>query len=124
MDKYPFFILLKIRWKSLVRKSTIFYKMGITFHNMANVATINAKSHRSMEKKGGSGMACKHERIKSVNCVIFCEICGEKLPVDYLVGKTRIAEQKAVKTPEKCETAASDEMPEPATKKTTRRKKV
>lgn len=39
-------------------------------------------------------MACKHERIKSVNCVIFCDICGEKLPVDFLVGKDRIAEQK------------------------------
>ena len=40
-------------------------------------------------------MACKHERIKSVNCVIYCDICGEKLPIDYLVGKDRIAEQKA-----------------------------
>ena len=43
-------------------------------------------------------MACKHERIKSVNCVIFCDICGEKLPIDYLVGKDRIAEQKAAET--------------------------
>lgn len=42
-------------------------------------------------------MACKHERIKSVNCVIFCDICGEQLPVDYLVGKERIAAQKDVK---------------------------
>lgn len=42
-------------------------------------------------------MACKHERIKSVNCVIFCDICGEKLPVDYLVAKDRIAAQKDVK---------------------------
>ena len=40
-------------------------------------------------------MACNHERIKSVNCVIYCDICGEKLPVDYLVGKDRIAAQKA-----------------------------
>ena len=40
-------------------------------------------------------MACKHERIKSVNCVIFCDICGEKLPIDYLVGRDRIAAQKA-----------------------------
>lgn len=45
-------------------------------------------------------MACKHERIKSVNCVIFCDVCGEKLPVDYLVGKSRIEEQKAAETPE------------------------
>lgn len=42
-------------------------------------------------------MACKHERIKSVNCEIFCDICGEKLPIDYLVGKDRIAAQKAAK---------------------------
>lgn len=52
-------------------------------------------------------MECKHERIKSVNCVIFCDICGEKLPVDYLVGKSRIAEQNPVETPEKPEKTAS-----------------
>ena len=44
-------------------------------------------------------MACNHERIKSVNCVIYCDICGEKLPVDYLVGKSRIAEQKGAEQP-------------------------
>ena len=43
-------------------------------------------------------MACAHERIKSVNCVLFCDICGEKLPNDYLVGKSRIADQKAAET--------------------------
>jgi hypothetical protein len=60
-------------------------------------------------------MACNHERIKSVNCVIYCDICGEKLPVDYLVGKGRIAAQAAAEEPEK-----AHETP----KKTTRRKKV
>ena len=40
-------------------------------------------------------MACEHKRIKSVNCEIFCMECGEKLPIDYLVGKERIAQQKA-----------------------------
>ena len=40
-------------------------------------------------------MSCKHERIKSVNCEIFCMTCGAKLPIDYLVGKERIAAQKA-----------------------------
>ena len=39
-------------------------------------------------------MACKHERIKSVNCEIFCCECGEKLPIDYMVGRERIANQK------------------------------
>ena len=38
-------------------------------------------------------MACEHKRIKSVNCEIFCMDCGEKLPIDYLVAKPRIAEQ-------------------------------
>lgn len=59
-------------------------------------------------------MACNHERIKSVNCVIFCDICGEKLPVDYLVGRERIAAQKAAETP--------TEPQEKAVKKTTRKK--
>ena len=62
-------------------------------------------------------MACNHERLKSVNCVIFCDICGEKLPVDYLVGKSRIGDQKAVKAPvEGQETAEPKEAP-----KTTKR---
>ena len=32
-------------------------------------------------------MECNHERIKSVNCRIFCDICGAELPADYLTGK-------------------------------------
>ena len=71
-------------------------------------------------------MACNHERIKSVNCVIYCDICGERLPVDYLVGKDRIAAQKAAETaPE----AVDEEIPAPpaegqkkATKKPARKK--
>ena len=59
-------------------------------------------------------MACTHPRIKSVNCVISCELCGEILPIDYLVGKDRIAAQKAADT----------EPQEKAVKKTTARKKV
>lgn len=57
-------------------------------------------------------MACKHERIKSVNCHIFCDLCGEELPIDYLVAKDRIKEQNAAD-------AAAEETP----KKATRRKK-
>ena len=45
-------------------------------------------------------MDCKHKRIKSVNCEIFCMDCGEKLPIDYLVGKERIAAQKAAEPAE------------------------
>lgn len=57
-------------------------------------------------------MSCKHEKLKSVNCHIYCQICGEELPIDYLVGKDRIK--------------AQEEAVEPAepVKKTTRRKKV
>lgn len=61
-------------------------------------------------------MACSHERIKSVNCEIFCMDCGEKLPIDYLVGKERIAEQnKAAKPAEEPKEAPK------TTKKTTKK---
>ena len=59
-------------------------------------------------------MACKHERIKSVNCVLYCDICGEKLPADWLTGKTTPAPEQAVETPDNGEKTAT---------KTTRRKK-
>ena len=49
-------------------------------------------------------MACKHERIKSVNCEIFCIECGEKLPIDYMVGRERIAQQEKEETPAKGQT--------------------
>ena len=59
-------------------------------------------------------MACEHKQIKSVNCVIYCAICGKELPIDYLVGKDKVNEQKAAETAEKPQ--------ETATKKTTRKK--
>ena len=66
-------------------------------------------------------MSCNHERIKSVNCVIYCDICGEKLPIDYLVGKSRIADQKAAEAAkEPQETEEPKEAPK-ATKRTTRK---
>ena len=44
-------------------------------------------------------MACKHERIKSVNCELFCMDCGEKLPEDFLkVKKEEPAEAEPRKT--------------------------
>lgn len=50
-------------------------------------------------------MACTHERIKSVNCRIFCVLCGAELPAEYLTGKTYSGEQeqpaKAQETPKK-----------------------
>lgn len=44
-------------------------------------------------------MNCNHEKIKSVNCEIFCLFCGEKLPIDYLAAKARIAAQKSAEKP-------------------------
>lgn len=61
-------------------------------------------------------MACTHQRIKSVNCEIFCMECGEKLPIDYLVGKERIAEQKKAE-----ETAEQPKEAPKTTKKTTKK---
>ena len=61
-------------------------------------------------------MGCTHERIKSVNCVLYCDICGEKLPADWFVSKNTPAPDKAVNAPENGEKTAST--------KTTRRKKV
>ena len=60
-------------------------------------------------------MECLHTRIKSVNCVISCAECGKILPIDYLVGKDRIAAQNAA---ESAENAVKTE-----TKKTTRKAK-
>ena len=44
-------------------------------------------------------MNCNHEKIKSVNCEIFCLYCGAKLPIDYLAAKARIAAQKSAEKP-------------------------
>lgn len=63
-------------------------------------------------------MECKHERIKSVNCVIFCDVCGAKLPVDFLVAKERIKAQNE----EKPQEAKPEEAPKETKKRTTTRK--
>ena len=61
-------------------------------------------------------MDCKHERIKSENCVISCIDCGAILPIDYLVAKDRV--QKPAETP--VETAKEpDEAPKATKKRTT-----
>ena len=61
-------------------------------------------------------MACKHERIKSENCVISCIECGEILPIDYLVAKDRIKAQK------EAEAAKAEPVKEEVPKKTGRKK--
>lgn len=34
-------------------------------------------------------MECKHKRIKSVNCELFCIDCGEKLPDSFLMPSNK-----------------------------------
>ena len=59
-------------------------------------------------------MECKHERIKSVNCRIFCDICGVELPAGFIPGKH---------TPEPEQAAEPAEKPaKKAATKTTRKK--
>ena len=60
-------------------------------------------------------MGCNHERIKSVNCRIYCDICGVELPADFVPGKGSTAPKQAVETP-----AEGQETP----KKTTRKRKA
>ena len=62
-------------------------------------------------------MACNHERIKSVNCVISCVLCGEILPIDYLVGKDRIAAQKSAEQPVEGQETATESAPKRRTAK-------
>lgn len=45
-------------------------------------------------------MGCTHGRVKSVNCEVFCLLCGEKLPADWLTGKTTPAPAEAAKATE------------------------
>ena len=56
-------------------------------------------------------MACTHERIKSVNCRIFCDICGAELSLEYLTKKHTSADEQP---------AEGQETP----KKTTRKRKA
>ena len=46
-------------------------------------------------------MACTHDRIKSVNCVISCVDCGEILPLEFLTGKKSSVPETTAETPEK-----------------------
>lgn len=52
-------------------------------------------------------MACTHANIKSVDCVKYCLICGEKLPDDFVPGKSTPEQDTAVNAPEKAEKTAS-----------------
>lgn len=58
-----------------------------------------------MKKGVRSIMVCKHKRVKSVNCLLFCMDCGERLPDDFFRQKN--AANNAAKP-------ADDETPVPA----------
>ena len=60
-------------------------------------------------------MECNHGRIKSVNCRIYCDICGAELPVDFVPGKDSTTTKQAAETP-----TEGQETP----KKTTRKRKA
>ena len=57
--------------------------------------TLIGRNSSQIVMKGDETMnICKHERIKSVNCRIFCISCGEELPLDYLFVKQKQAAEK------------------------------
>lgn len=60
-------------------------------------------------------MGCTHGRIKTVNCDVFCLLCGEKLPADWLTGKNTPAPDDTAKAPENGQKTA---------KSTTRKRKA
>lgn len=68
-------------------------------------------------------MVCLHEKIKSENCVIKCMLCGEVLPIDYIIAKPRIEAQKQAENPSH-DPEAGDNPPEPETPAETPKKTV
>ena len=36
-------------------------------------------------------MGCNHERLRTVGDRLFCKICGEELPLEFLTGERRQA---------------------------------
>lgn len=66
-------------------------------------------------------MACAHERIKSVNCVLFCDICGEKLPDGWLMNKESPKAPEAAKPAKEPEKTTSEKAPTATRKRTTKK---
>ena len=55
-------------------------------------------------------MGCNHEKLRTVGDRLFCKVCGEELPLEYLTGeqkqaKNPPAEEKTGKSPAKKTTA-------------------
>ena len=64
-------------------------------------------------------MVCKHKRIKSVNCELFCIDCGERLPDDYFRQKTAANSAPEAEPEQK---PAAEDKPAETTKKPGRKK--
>ena len=55
-------------------------------------------------------MGCNHEKLRTVGDRLFCKVCGEELPLEFLTGeqnqsKNPPAEEKTGKSPAKKSTA-------------------
>ena len=66
-------------------------------------------------------MGCTHERIKSVNCVLFCDICGVQVPSGWIADKMSAPKPEAVKPAEKPQETTSEKAPTATRKRTTKK---
>lgn len=54
-------------------------------------------------------MVCKHEHLRTVGDDLFCKDCGEHLPIEFLTGGNKPAEEKTDKPAPKKRTAKKAE---------------
>ena len=66
-------------------------------------------------------MACAHERIRSVNCVLFCDICGEKLPEGFLTDNEPSVTPEAAELAKNAKETTSEKAPTATKKRTTKK---
>ena len=66
-------------------------------------------------------MACAHERIKSVNCVLFCDICGEKLPEGFLTDNEPPVTPETAEPAKNAKETTSEKAPTATKKRTTKK---
>ena len=79
-----------------------------------------AANSNDLNEMGVQLMACKHKRIKSVNCVLFCMDCGEQLPEDFL--KPKKTAEKPAEEPKTADNPPQEVKPAESGKKPARKK--